>query len=162
MIFICLYWSICEKVARICVVTVGMCLWAWLGELLVRQDLYQPTVRSAIPIPLEPTICTLMKYYSFILTPTLDDVNRRLSVCWNTIFIYSFGGLARMANIESSEVWGTYCLPNYLIYFIYKQLLCGKFPKPLTIQYLLTDGGWVVLCAWGKWCILIRLVYMPE
>jgi len=44
------------------------------------------------------------------------------------------------ANIESSEVWGTYCLLNKLIYFIDCQFICGKCPKPPKIQYSLPDS----------------------
>jgi len=32
-------------------------------------------------------------------------------------------------NIESSEVWGTYCLLKYLNYLISRQLVCGKCPN---------------------------------
>jgi len=45
------------------------------------------------------------------------------------------------ANIESSDVWGTSCLLNKLIYLIHRQFLCGKCSKRLTIQYLRVVAG---------------------
>jgi len=40
------------------------------------------------------------------------------------------------SNIESSDIYGTSCLLNLLIYLIYRHVLCGKCLKSLTIQYL--------------------------
>jgi len=51
--------------------------------------------------------------------------------------------LLACANIELSPVSDTSCMLNYLIYLINRQYLCGKCPKPVTIQYfrpVYTDG----------------------
>jgi len=40
-----------------------------------------------------------------------------------------------LTNIEASAVLGTSWLLNYLIYLIVRQILCGNYPKPLTIKY---------------------------
>jgi len=42
----------------------------------------------------------------------------------------------RYANIESSPVSDTSCLVKQIYDLINRQFLCGKCPKPVTIQYL--------------------------
>jgi len=41
------------------------------------------------------------------------------------------------ANIESSPVWDTSSLAEIIYDLLNRQFLCGKCPKPVTIQYLL-------------------------
>jgi len=45
-------------------------------------------------------------------------------------------GHARQVSIESSPVWDTSCLAELIYDLNNKQFLCGKCPKPVTIQYL--------------------------
>jgi len=40
------------------------------------------------------------------------------------------------ANIELSPVWDTSCLAELIYELINRQFLCGKCPKPVTIEYL--------------------------
>jgi len=47
---------------------------------------------------------------------------------------------ARQANIESSPVWDTSCLSELIFDLIYRQFLCVKCPKSVTIQYLHTSA----------------------
>jgi len=44
--------------------------------------------------------------------------------------------LLLLANIESSPVWDTSCPADQIYDLINRQFLCGKCPKPVTIQYL--------------------------
>jgi len=43
--------------------------------------------------------------------------------------------IPQSANIESSPVWDTSCLTELIYNLFNKQLLCGKYPKPVTVQY---------------------------
>jgi len=53
----------------------------------------------------------------------------------NATSFWRFDICVPLANIESSDIYGTSSLQNLLIYFIGRHILCGKCHKCLTIKY---------------------------